>query len=69
MIKKKSLVKRRVEGIEVPCIQPVGGQAERFTEALVMHDFPCTQEFDRVADVGVVAHTEDVVVGGAGFLF
>ena len=32
MIKKKSLVKRRVEGIEVPCIQPVGGQAERFTE-------------------------------------
>ena len=69
MIKKKSLVKRRVEGIEVPCIQPVGGQAERFTEALIMHNFPCAQEFDRVADVGVVAHAKNVVVRRAGFLF
>ena len=68
MIKKKSLVKRRVEGIEVPCIQPVGGQAERFTEPLIMHKLPCAEELDRVAHVGIVAHAENVVVGRAGLL-
>ena len=39
-----------------------------FSETLIMHDFPCAEEFDGVAHVGVVAHAEDIVVGGAGFL-
>ena len=63
-----SLVKRRIEGVEILRVQAVGGQAERFTKALVMHDLPRAEEFDGVSDVGVVAHTEDFVVGHAGFL-
>ena len=66
---KKLLVKRRVEGVEILRVKAVGGEPEGFTEALVMHDFPCAEEFDRVADVGVVAHTENVAIGRAGFLF
>ena len=34
-----------------------------------MHDFPRAEEFDGVAHVGIVAHTENIVVGRAGFLF
>ena len=64
-----SFIKRRVEGVEILRVQPVGGQAERFTETLVMHNLPCTQEFDRVADIRVIAHTQNVVIGGARFLF
>ena len=62
-------VKRRVESVEILCVQPVGGQAQGFTETLVMHDLPCAQEFYRVAHVGIIAHSENVVVGRAGFLF
>ena len=69
LIEYDSLIKRGIEGVEILCVQAVGGQAKRFTEALVMHDLSLPQEFDRVAHVRVVAHPEDVVVGRAGFLF
>ena len=48
-----------MEGVEFHRVKAVGGQAERLTKALVMHDLPRAEEFDRVADVGVVAHTEN----------
>ena len=66
---EKLPVKCRVEGVEILRVQAVGGQAERFTEALVMHNLPCAEEFDGVAHVGIVAHPENIIVGGAGFLF
>ena len=69
LIEYESLIKRGIEGVEILCVQAVGGQAKRFTEALVMHDLSLPQEFDRVTYVRVVAHPEDVVVGRAGFLF
>ena len=40
-----------------------------FSETLVMHDFPRAEEFDGIADIGVIAHAKDVVVGGTRFLF
>ena len=63
-----SLIKRGIEGVEILRVKAVGGQAEGFTETLVMHDLPRAQEFDGVADIGIVAHTENVVVGGACLL-
>lgn len=33
-----------------------------------MDDFPCTEETDRFAYVGVVYETENIFVGAAGFL-
>ena len=40
-----------------------------FTEALEMHNFSLTKELNRFADIGFFNQTEDIVVGGAGFLF
>lgn len=40
-----------------------------FTKALEVHNLPLTQEFNRFADIGFFNQAEDIVVGGAGFLF
>ena len=44
------------------------GDAEGIGEPLVMHDLPLTQELDGLADVGIVAEAEDVVVGDSCLL-
>ena len=41
---------------------------ERVAEALKMHDFPRTQELERLPDVRVVNQPQQVVVSRAGFL-
>ena len=40
-----------------------------FTKPLEVHNFPCTQEADRVNDVRIFDNAQDVVVGASGFLF
>ena len=62
-------VKRRVERIEVPAVQMIGGDSQTFTEALVMNDFSLPQEANGINDIGIVAEAKDVVVGSAGLLF
>ena len=62
-------VKLRIECIEVFGIQFILNDAECFTESLEVHDFPCTQEAYRVAYFLVMDKAEDIVIGGAGFLF
>ena len=62
-------IKFRVDGVEVLAVQILLDESERFTESLIMYDLAFSQETDRVEDVRVVAHAEDVVIGGAGFLF
>ena len=47
----------------------IGGNAQAFTEALVMNDFSLPQETDGINDIGIVAEAKDVVVGSAGLLF
>ena len=42
----RSPVKRGIEGIEILRVQAVGGQAERFAEALVMHHFAGAEKSD-----------------------
>ena len=44
------------------------GDAEGIAEPLVMDDLPLSEELDGLADVGVVAEAEDVVVGDSCFL-
>lgn len=39
-----------------------------FAEALEVHDLPGPQETDRIADFRIFDQTQNVVVGGAGFL-
>lgn len=39
-----------------------------FAEALKMDNLPFPQEADSIVDIRVVAETEDIVVGDAGFL-
>ena len=62
-------VKRRVEGVEVPEIQLILGDAQGLAETLEVHDFPFSQIADRITYIRVFDDAEDVVVGGAGFLF
>ena len=62
------LVKGGVAGVEVLGIEVVLGDAEGVTKPLVMHDLPLPQKLDGLADVGIVAEAEDVVVGHAGLL-
>ena len=62
-------IKFRVDGVEVLAVQILLDESERFTESLIMYDLAFSQETDRVEDVRVVAHADDVVIGGAGFLF
>ena len=42
--------------------------SQGFSEALEMYDLARSQETDRVADVGVFHHPQDVIVGAAGLL-
>lgn len=41
----------------------------RFTETLVMYDFTFAQELDRIAYIGIIDQTEQIVVRGSCFLF
>ena len=62
-------IKFRVDGVEVLAVQILLDESERFAESLIMYDLAFSQETDRVEDVRVIAHADDVVIGGAGFLF
>ena len=63
-----SLVKGRVEGVEVFGIQLVGEDAETLAKALKMNDFPFPQEFDGIAHIRIIREAEDVVIGHPSFL-
>ena len=62
------LIKARIEGVEVLLIQPIGRQTQALAEALVMHDLAFAQEFDRIAHIGIVNQTQDIVIGRSGLL-
>lgn len=62
-------IKIRVKRIEVLGIQPVGHEAESFSETLEMNDFAFPQETDRITYFRIFDQAQNIVVGGAGFLF
>ena len=65
---KRSAVQRRIDGVDVFLVQLLPEQLDGLAEALEVDDFPLPEEADDVIDVGVVAETEDIVVGHPGFL-
>ena len=75
MVKKLSglagitAVKSGIECIEVPGVQVILGNAQGFTEALVVDDLPGSEELDGFTDIRILDQAQNVVVGGAGFLF
>jgi len=62
-------VKSGIECIEVPGVQVILGNAQGFTEALVVDDLPGSEELDGFTDIRILDQAQNVVVGGAGFLF
>lgn len=62
-------VKSRVERIEVAAVQMFLDGAEGFTKPLEMDDLTFPEEANGIADFRVFDDAEDIVVGGAGFLF
>ena len=44
------------------------GNAQGFTEALVVDDLPGSEELDGVTDIRILDQAQNVVVGGAGLM-
>lgn len=55
-------VEGRIKCIEILAVQMILNIPQGFTEPLEMHDFPFTQESDRVADFRILYHAQDIVV-------
>ena len=64
----RRLVKAGIEGIKVPAVQTFLEAAQGFTESLEMNDLPFPEEADGIAHIRLLHQTQNVVVGGAGFL-
>ena len=62
-------IKLRVKSIEVFAVQLLLSNAQHFTEALEVDDFPLPQEFNWVAHIRVIHQPQDVVVGHPCLLF
>ena len=45
------------------------GDAQAFTEALIVHKLALTQKAYHIFHIRVINKPQDVIVGGAGFLF
>lgn len=57
-----------VECIEVLCVKLLLNASECFTEALEVHNFPGTQETNRIGNLRILDKTQDVVVRDACLL-
>ena len=62
------LVEGGVAGVEVLRVEAILGRVERFGKALVVDDLALAEEAEGIAHVGIVDHTEQVVVGDARLL-
>ena len=63
-----SLVKRRVAGVEILAVQMLLRNAEGIAEALIVNDLALTEILDGIAHVGIVGHTQNIVVGDTRLL-
>lgn len=62
-------IKLGVEGVIVTRVQMLLHHAQRIAEALEVYDFAFPQEFQRVAHIGVINQTKQIVIGCACLLF
>lgn len=63
------LIKRRVVCVEIFAICMILRNTEGIAESLEMCDLSLTEEFDGIADIGIVYETEDVIIGYTSLLF
>ena len=61
-------VEGRVDRVKILGIKIVLCDAKCVAETLIVHELTLAQEFDRLADVGVITQTQNVVVRCARFL-
>ncbi len=61
-------VEGRVDRVKVLGIEIILCNANGVAEALIVHELALAQEFDRLADVGVITQTQNVVVRRARLL-
>ena len=61
-------VEGRVEGVEVPAVELIRQQSQILAEALIVYYLSRSEEAYRVYHVGVVAVSQDVVIGRASLL-
>ena len=66
---RRPSVEFRVKGIEVAGVQRLFNALQRLAKALEVHNFALAQKADRPYHVRVIHQAQDVVVGGARFLF
>ena len=62
-------IKFRIDRVKILAVEIILDESERFAESLIMYDLAFSQEADRVENIRVIAHADDVIIGGAGFLF
>ena len=62
-------IKFRIDRVKILAVEIILHNAKRFAKTLIMHNLPLSQEADRVENIRVIAHADDVIIGGAGFLF
>ena len=62
------LIKRRIERVEILTVKMLLRDAECLAKALIMHDLSFAQIFNGIAHVGIVAQTQNIVVGDTSLL-
>ena len=61
-------VKGRIECVKILGIQIILDYAKPFAEPLEMNDLALSEESNGVNNVRVIYHSQNIVIGGAGFL-
>lgn len=62
-------VKGRIKCVKILGIKIILDYAQAFAEPLKMHDLTLPEESYGIDDVGIVYHSQNIVIGGAGLLF
>ena len=68
LLVRKSLVEGRIESVKILAVQMILGDADGVGKALIVNDLALTQILDGIADVGIVAQAQNVVVGHSRLL-
>ena len=63
-----ALIECRIDGIDVFLIHGIFCHVQGITETLIVHDLPLSEEFQRIAHVGIVNQAEQIVISDSRLL-
>ena len=69
LIKIFLFIKRRIESVKVFAVHSIGCKPQALAETLEVNNLSCTQEFNRVSDIGVVYKAQNIVICLSCLLF